>query len=113
MSEQDQNTIEVVTGDVATRSRNRKQLKVSELADNVNQFLDQMGGILASTPKSIGQFQFTEFEVHAEVTAKGSLAILGTGGEAGATGGLKFVFKRVEEPKADAQDADTEPGSNG
>jgi hypothetical protein len=100
MSEQEEDTIWVVTGEVTTRGSNRKQLKVSELADNVNQFLDQMGAILTSTPKSIGQFQFTEFEIHAEVTAKGSLAILGTGGEAGATGGLKFVFKRVEQPDA-------------
>ncbi len=34
------------------------------------------------------------FLVHAEVTAKGSLAILGSGGEVGATGGLRFVFRR-------------------
>jgi hypothetical protein len=32
--------------------------------------------------------------VYAEITGKGTLAILGTGGEVGATGGLRFVFRR-------------------
>jgi len=49
---------------------------------------------LEKTPEKLGKFQFEEFEVYAEITGKGTLAILGTGGEIGATGGLRFVFRR-------------------
>src|SRR5919112_1144510 len=97
MSEQDK--VWVVTSEPVTRGGNLKQLKVEELSININLFLDQLNNALKSTPENVGKFQFVEFEVHAEITAKGTLAILGTGGEAGATGGLKFVFRRI--PGAD------------
>src|SRR5437764_14912833 len=91
----DKDTILVVTSETATRSLGGpKQLKVEELSVNVNLFLEQMGSLLEKTPEKVGKFQFEEFEVHAEVTGKGTLAILGTGGEVGATGGIRFVFRR-------------------
>lgn len=92
----DKDVIWVVTSEpTATRgSSGLKQLKVEELSVNVNLFLEQMGGILEKTPEKLGKFHFDEFEVYAEVTGKGTLAILGTGGEVGATGGLRFVFHR-------------------
>lgn len=94
--DQEKNTIWVVTTEtVETRGRGMRQLKVEELAVNVNLFLEQMGTILEKTPEAVGQFHFEEFEVSAQITGKGSLAILGTGGEIGATGGLRFVFRRA------------------
>ena len=91
----EKDTIWVVTGEtVITRGGGMKQLKVEELAVNVNLFIEQMGSILEKTPEKVGKFHFDEFEVSAEITGKGSLAILGTGGEVGATGGLRFVFRR-------------------
>jgi len=91
----DKDTILVVTGDsVATRGGGVKPLKVDELSVNVNLFIEQLGGLLEKTPEKLGKFQFEEFEVYAEITGKGTLAILGTGGEVGATGGLRFVFRR-------------------
>jgi hypothetical protein len=92
----DKDMIWVVTGEnVATRSGGMKQLKVEELTLNVNLFIEQMGSILEKTPEKVGKFQFDEFEVSAEITGKGSLAILGTGGEIGVTGGFRFVFRRA------------------
>jgi len=91
----DKDTILVVTGDsVSTRGGGVKALKVDELSVNVNLFIEQMGSILEKTPEKLGKFEFEEFEVYAEITGKGSLAILGTGGEVGATGGLRFLFRR-------------------
>jgi hypothetical protein len=91
----DKDTILVVTGDtVATRGGGVKPLKVDELSVNINLFIEQMGNLLEKTPEKLGKFHFEEFEVYAEVTGKGTLAILGTGGELGATGGLRFVFRR-------------------
>lgn len=85
----------VVTGESGTRGWGPKPLKVSELALQMSVFIGQMGEVLDKTPAKLGSFQFEEFEIQAEITAKGSLALLGTGGEAGATGGIKFVFRRT------------------
>jgi hypothetical protein len=71
------------------------RLKTEELARHITTFLHQMGRVLDEVPETAGAFRFTDFEVSAEVTAKGSLALLGSGGETGAKGGLKFVFRRT------------------
>src|SRR5881275_3321303 len=92
----DKDTIWIITGEpMATRGSGLKQLKVEELSVNINLFLEQMGSLLERTPEKLGKFHFEEFEVYAEVTGKGTLAILGSGGEVGATGGLRFVFRRA------------------
>lgn len=80
----EQETIWIVTGDaLATRGSGPKQLKVEELSVNVTIFLNQMGSLLEKAPENIGSFQFDEFEVHAEVTAQGTIAVLGSGMQAG------------------------------
>ena len=100
MSEEaiDKDTIWVVTSEpLGTRGGGMKQskpLKVDVLAENVNLFIGQMGTILEKTPEKLGKFHFEELEVHAEVSGKGTLMLFGTGGEIGATGGLRFVFRR-------------------
>ena len=93
----DSESIWVVSADQpATRGRQRATpLKADELSSNVNQFLEQLSHVLEKTPQNVGKFQFVEFEVHAEVSAQGRLAILGSGVEAGAAGGFKFVFRRL------------------
>jgi|GEM_PF-836504 len=96
----DKTELLVVTGDSGTRGWGATRLKVQDLSTQINNFLDQMGGILEKTPHKLGRFQFEEFEVNAEITGKGSLALLGTGGEVGATGGIKFLFRRVREEEA-------------
>jgi len=88
--------IVVASEEGMVRGGTSKRLNVEELSVNVNVFLEQMRSVLEKAPTHVGKFQFAEFEVHADITAKGSLALLGTGGEVGASGGLKFVFRRVE-----------------
>jgi len=94
----DKDNIEVIVSDALTtrgdRSKQAKSLKVEVLADNINLFIGQMGEILEKTPEKLGRFHFDELEVHAEITAKGTVALFGTGGELGAAGGLRFVFRR-------------------
>src|SRR5437588_9485431 len=94
----DKDTIFVVTSEAveATRGgpKQTRPLKVGDLAVNINLFIEQIGGILETTPEKLGKFQFEELEVHAEITGKGSIALLGTGGELGAAGGLRFTFRR-------------------
>jgi hypothetical protein len=95
-------TIVVITseeGTVRGEGRTTTKLKTEQLAVNINLFLQQMSDVLEKSPEKLGKFHFAEFEVHAEITAKGSIALLGTGGEAGATGGIKFVFRRLPAPE--------------
>jgi hypothetical protein len=89
----DESTLWVVTGEM-TRRTGAQRLRAEDLSVNINLFLSQMGDVLNRTPAQLGMFQFVEFEIHAEITGKGTLAILGTGGEIGASGGVKFVFRR-------------------
>jgi hypothetical protein len=95
----DKDTLWVVTSEpIATRGTGIKQakpLKVEVLAENVNLFIGQMGTILENTPEKLGKFNFEELEVHAEINGKGTVSLLGTGGEIGAAGGLRFVFRRT------------------
>jgi hypothetical protein len=87
----------VATDEVQVRGRGREiqELGVDELANNVNRFLAQMQAVLGQTPQVVGDFQFAEFEVTAEISASGGLSLLGTGVEVGATGGLTFRFQRA------------------
>jgi hypothetical protein len=95
VNENETNVIAVYASESGTRRLTATKLSVDELTLNVNLFLDQIGRMIEKTPSSVGAFQFAEFEVSAEISAKGSLVLLGTGGEAGAKGGLKFVFRRA------------------
>ena len=91
----------VVTSDLAaigTRGGGSQSLKVEELALNVNLFVQQMGKVLESTPESLGKFHFDEFEIHAEINADGTIAVLGSGVHAGVGGGLRFLFRRSSTP---------------
>jgi hypothetical protein len=94
----DKDIIEVITSEpLVTRgggSRQAKPLNVKVLADNVNMFIGQLGSILEETPEKLGKFHFEELEVHAEITGTGKVVLFGIGGEMGATGGLRFVFRR-------------------
>ena len=94
MDENENDVIAVYASESGTRRLSVTKLRIDELTLNVNLFLDQVGRMLEKTPSSVGAFHFVEFEVSAEISAKGSLVLLGTGGEGGAKGGLKFVFRR-------------------
>jgi hypothetical protein len=93
----DKETLQVMTASSSNVRRRGgvKELAVDVLADNVRSFMDQIGNILDKTPEAISNFQFTEFTVSAEISANGKLTLLGIGGEAGATGGITFTFKRA------------------
>jgi hypothetical protein len=94
-NDREKNVIEVYASESGTRRLSATKLSVEELTVNVNLFLDQIGKMIEKTPSTVGAFQFAEFEVSAEISAKGTLVLLGTGGEAAAKGGLKFVFRRT------------------
>lgn len=96
MLNQNPNTIWVLVSEsVDVRGGQFQELEVDQLAVNINLFLDQMGTVLSKTPEKMGKFQFVEFELSVEISAEGQVILMGTGGKAGATGGIKFVFRRT------------------
>jgi hypothetical protein len=91
----DKDSIFVTVADTtAIRGYTPRELKVEVLAENVSLFLTQIESMLDKAPDDVGNFEFTEFTVSAEITAKGGLVLLGTGVETAAKGGLAFKFQR-------------------
>ena len=84
--------------DVVTRPTNRRfrlsKLDPAQLAATMREFTDKIETVISGIPATNSGFQLSEFEVSAEVNAKGQLALLGTGGELGGSAGMKFVFRR-------------------
>jgi len=68
---------------------------VERLRQNMTAFLEALQEMLAAEPKDIGDFRLAEVEVSAEITAEGSLRLLGTGVSGAGTGGIRFVLRRV------------------
>lgn len=98
----------LVRGDTE-KTISAKSLKISELADNVKQFLEHLGKVLQKTPEVLqetpdieksdqaGKFQLDELEVSAEISTEGKVSLLGTSFAGGATGGLRFIFRRLKD----------------
>jgi len=93
----DNSSLQVLTVDTTAVRRNRllKELKPDDLAESMNAFVGQIGRILERTAERVGAFEFSELEVHAQISGKGQFVLLGIGGEAGVTGGIKLCFRRV------------------
>jgi hypothetical protein len=71
----------------------------TELRDRFTSFLEQLKDVIGNAPAAYGNYAMDEIEISAEVNASGHLRLLGSGGSAGAKGGIKFKFKR-SDPKA-------------
>jgi len=94
-----ENKIRFVTVEENTSRADRRRIveeefDTTELANNMNRFLEKLNAALKETPSKVGDFEFVELEIYAEVSAKGTFKVLGTGVEAGGNGGLKFLFRR-------------------
>ena len=73
-------TILVHTEDAAAvRGRGPRELEIETLSENVSRFLAQIESIIGRAPEDVGSFRLNEFEVSAEVSAEGKLALIGTG----------------------------------
>lgn len=70
------------------------QIDVGVLSGELQSFLSKLSSILTATPKAIGDYELDEIELSAEVSASGTIKILGSGIESSLGSGLKFVFRR-------------------
>jgi hypothetical protein len=75
----------------------RARVPIDTLTTNVGDFLTAMGEVLESASDPVGDaWQIDEVIVAAEVSAKGAVSLVGTGGGAGkAESGLTFRLRRV------------------
>jgi hypothetical protein len=69
------------------------KLNVDVLKENLREFIESMNQILADIPKLAEPYKVDEVEVSFEITAEGSIQLIG-GVKAGATGGFTLKMKR-------------------
>jgi hypothetical protein len=72
----------------------RTHVPVEQLQQNIKGFLDKMRSVVEALPDALGAYRLEEITLSVEVTAKGQVGLLGTGGEVGGKGGLTFALKR-------------------
>lgn len=88
-------SISVVTvGPITRGGLQSKNLKVEELADGMQRFVKQLDSVLSRAQKESGEYKLKQIEVFVQIGAKGGISLLGVGGEASASGGIKLVFSR-------------------
>lgn len=73
------------------------QVKVSQLKKQIDEFLRTMKEIVDTVPHLFGDLELDAVSFTLEVSTKGTVRLLGTGGEAGGKGGLTFTLRRVQK----------------
>ncbi|QDI70287.1 hypothetical protein CD934_17460 [Streptomyces calvus] len=76
----------------------RTEIPAEELRSRLHDFVTTMHGVLASLPQRAGEFQLDEVSFSAEVSAKGTVSLLGSGGELAGQAGITFTFTRRPDP---------------
>ncbi|MEK7677803.1 MAG: hypothetical protein AAB676_18395 [Verrucomicrobiota bacterium] len=70
------------------------QIDPDLLQAELSAFLEKMGTVIQKQPAALGQYNLDTITLSVEITAKGKVGLLGSGGEIGGKGGLTFTFKR-------------------
>jgi hypothetical protein len=76
----------------------RESVSAADLEARLRAFLDSMRGIIGSVPAALGEYAVDTIELKLEVSAKGTVSLLGSGGELGGTGGITLTLKRSGPP---------------
>lgn len=76
-----------------------KELGVKQLSSNLQGFLSQLDKVLNNLNDRVGNFEVDEMEVYAEISAEGKVSLMGTGVQAGTTGGVKLILRRSSKSK--------------
>jgi hypothetical protein len=70
----------------------RGEITSTDLQRRLENFLHAMRQIIGGLPDHMGTWQMSTVTLTAEITAKGSVNLLGTGAELSGKGGLTFTF---------------------
>jgi hypothetical protein len=72
----------------------RGEIAPSDLQRRLESFLNAMRQVIGNLPQKMDNWEMSTVTLTAEITAKGSVNLLGTGGELSGKGGLTFAFVR-------------------
>jgi hypothetical protein len=75
----------------------RGEIPVEVFRRRVEHFMTAMQDVISGLTTAAGDYYLDQVQVNVEVSAKGQLSLLGTGGELAGKGGLTFTFKRQAE----------------
>jgi hypothetical protein len=82
-------------------SRNREDMEMGrgavepdELRDRLGRFLNGMQHVLSGLPEQFGELRLDSVSISAEISAKGSVSLLGVGTEIAGKGGITFTLQR-------------------
>jgi hypothetical protein len=74
----------------------RSKISAAVLRDRIGTFLDGMHEVIERVPGSLGKFRVDSIAIKAEISAKGTVSLVGTGGELGGTGGITIMLTRPD-----------------
>jgi hypothetical protein len=74
----------------------RSEIPAEELRARLGDFVATLQGVIASLPQRAGEFRLNEVTFSAEVSAKGTVSLLGSGGELAGQAGITFTFSRSD-----------------
>jgi hypothetical protein len=77
----------------------REEVEIEDLKDQLQKFLMDMQEVLHGLPERIGEFQIDSMDISVEVSTKGTVSLMGIGGELGGKGGITFTLKRIDKPR--------------
>lgn len=72
----------------------RSEIPADLFRERVVEFMDSIRDVIAGIGTTAGEYSLHEVQVNVEVSAKGQLSLLGTGGELAGKGGLTFTFRK-------------------
>jgi hypothetical protein len=77
----------------------RGKLTADQLRDRIGAFLDSMRPVVERIPATLGGLEVDTIALKLEITAKGKVSLVGTGGEIGGTGGITLTLSRPKTPE--------------
>ena len=75
----------------------KTEVNTDELTKSLGGLLKSMDGVLASLPAFIGEFRLDSMTLDVEISAEGSVSLLGTGGKLSGKGGISLTLKRPDD----------------
>jgi hypothetical protein len=73
----------------------RVKISAEEIGSRLKEFFSTVETTLKELPPSIGGLSLDQVTVAVEISAKGTVSLLGTGGEVAGKGGMTFTLKRA------------------
>jgi hypothetical protein len=78
----------------------RVNIPAEDLSSRLKEFFETIHSALNEIPSEVGGLSLDTIALAVEISAKGTVSLLGTGGEIAAKGGMTFTLKRGH-PKGD------------